>query len=110
MKGQLLMLGLALLIVVLALILTTTNSRDEYYRFQTVDQSQYPLQGVDQNPWKQFASTFNIMQLPKDCKKIMDLYSAQPTEENFAKLLNCNTSPEERSKIRTIIGTFQGPK
>lgn len=110
MKHQLLMLALAIVILVIALILATTGSRDEFYRFQTIDQSQYRLQGIDQNPWKQFASTFNIMQLPKDCQNIMDLYSAQPTEENYAKLLNCNTSPEEASKIKTIAATFAGPK
>jgi|LauGreDrversion4_2_1035121.scaffolds.fasta_scaffold19433_3 hypothetical protein len=109
MKSQILLLILALTVTVCALILTTTSSRDEYFR-QTVDQSQYQLQGIEQNPWKQFASTFNIMQLPNDCQKILDLYSKEPTEENYAKLLNCNMRPEEYSKIKAIAATFAGPK
>ena len=101
-------LFLTICILVIAVYIATKKSRDEFY--QTVDQSKYPLQGKDQNPWKQFASTFGMMQLSNDCSAFLDYYSKYPTEENYAKLLNCNLRPEEYSKIKSIAATFAGPK
>ena len=100
-EQTLILLVSAVLFLVCIALVVTYKERFQYTRYSQMKKWNKPS-----NPWDATAQIMYSLQLPEECKAVLDEYSKNPTEAGYAKLLNCKSHPGERyylKKLGTVL-------
>ena len=94
----------AFFIMLLTFIIALNKDRESFHQITRISTQKL----IDTpNPWDKTAQIMGSMQLSSSCRDLMDKYGKEPSEENFAQLLNCTSHPGESYYIRQLLSVLK---